>query len=174
VKLLSPEHSNNKRPHALTFMSSEGSSKGEEIEVIVPCESRQSETEMLSWSCRVPYQEALSSLTSILDLASHKSMWNDRITEWPGLEETSKIMNLQPPCQAGPPTSPFASQEGKYTAIKTLGKRCKISGAESTSHVTKSWNKELASLKCDKHIFIAIKSMYKRIPQRIKGQGKAF
>jgi len=30
-----------------------------------------------------------------------------RITEWPGLEGTSMIMNLQPPCQAGPPTSPF-------------------------------------------------------------------
>jgi len=29
-------------------------------------------------------------------------------TEWPGLEGTSRIMNLQPPCQqAGPPTSPF-------------------------------------------------------------------
>ena len=32
---------------------------------------------------------------------------NHRITEWPGLEGTSRIMNLQPPCQAGPPTSPF-------------------------------------------------------------------
>jgi len=30
-----------------------------------------------------------------------------RITEWPGLEGTSRIMNLQPPCQAGTPTSPF-------------------------------------------------------------------
>ena len=30
-----------------------------------------------------------------------------RITEWPGLEGTSRIMNLQPPCQTGPPTSPF-------------------------------------------------------------------
>ena len=99
---------------------------------------------------------------------------NHRIIEWLGLERASRITKLQPPCQAGPPTSPFARQEGKYTAIKMLGKRCKISVAESTSHATKSWNKELASLKCDKHIFIAIKSMYKRIPQRIKGQGKAF
>jgi len=32
---------------------------------------------------------------------------NHRITEWPGLEGTSRIMNLQPPCRAGPPTSPF-------------------------------------------------------------------
>ena len=30
-----------------------------------------------------------------------------RITEWPGLEGTSRIMNLHPPCQAGPPASPF-------------------------------------------------------------------
>ena len=32
---------------------------------------------------------------------------NHRITEWTGLEGTSRIMNLQSPCQAGPPTSPF-------------------------------------------------------------------
>jgi len=32
------------------------------------------------------------------------SLNNHRITEWPGLEG---IMNLQPPCRAGPPTSPF-------------------------------------------------------------------
>ena len=32
---------------------------------------------------------------------------NHRITEWPGLEGTSRIMNLQLPCQEGPPTSPF-------------------------------------------------------------------
>jgi len=32
---------------------------------------------------------------------------NHRITEQPGLEGTSRIMNLQTPCQAGPPTSPF-------------------------------------------------------------------
>jgi len=32
---------------------------------------------------------------------------NHRITEWPGLEGTSRIMNLQPPCQAGPSISPF-------------------------------------------------------------------
>jgi len=38
---------------------------------------------------------------------------NHRMTEWPGLEGTSKIMNLQP-CtqQTGPPTSPFNTRPG--------------------------------------------------------------
>jgi len=38
--------------------------------------------------------------------AEHDAV-NHRITEWPGVEGASRIMNLQPPCRAGPPTSPF-------------------------------------------------------------------
>jgi len=41
---------------------------------------------------------------------SHKSKPTNitrRITEWPGLEGISRITNLQPSCQARPPTSPF-------------------------------------------------------------------
>ena len=30
-----------------------------------------------------------------------------RITEWPGLGGASRVIKLQPPCRAGPPTSPF-------------------------------------------------------------------
>jgi len=39
--------------------------------------------------------------------AEERSGENHRITKWPGLEGTSRTMNLQPPCQAGPPTFPF-------------------------------------------------------------------
>ena len=46
------------------------------------------------WTCRAEHNK------------SHR-ITDHRITEWPGLEGTSRIMNLQPPCRAGPPTSPF-------------------------------------------------------------------
>lgn len=59
-------------------------------------------------------------------------------------------------------------QEGKCAAIKTLGRGCKIFEAESTLQTTSSWNKEQASLKCDKVVFIVTKSRDKKNSQNNK------
>jgi len=45
-----------------------------------------------------------------------------RITEWPGLEGTSRIMKLQPPTnQAGPPTSPFTRPGELHVGKREVG-----------------------------------------------------